>query len=142
MGGWLIFIAHALIIAVVPRATCDPGSDELWVGTLVLACLSGGAVWLIGLGMRFGNSLRWFAAAAIPLALYAAAGIAPALLDTTLRGAALCGIAGALVPGSDLAAWPATGLQRAWPAVQLGVLAAGSLQGLRYWGPSRRRSGP
>jgi hypothetical protein len=141
LGGWLLFIAHALVIAVVPRADCDPASDEMWIGTLALAAVTVGAVPLLELGMGLPSreSTRWLAVLALPLAGLAAVGVAPALVGTTLDGGPLCAIAGALPANPELAARSATGVQRIWPMAQLLVLAACSAQAFRYW---RRREPP
>ena len=133
IGGWLVFVAHALVIAVLPRADCDPRSDELWLGTLVLALLSGAAVALLGLGLRWRQSLRWFAAPAVALAVYAAIGVVPSVAQTSLDGGPLCAMTAAGSTPIDLQSFPATGLQRSWPPVQLLVLALGCAQGARFW---------
>lgn len=130
VGGWLVFIAHALVVAVVPRADCDPTSDELWLGTGVLAALSAAALVLLGLGLPWRSSLRWLALPAAALAVYAAAFVVPAVLATSIAGRSLCSIAGA---STDPAAIAATGLQRAWPVFQVLVLGFGCAQAARFW---------
>lgn len=129
IAGWLVFTGHALVIAALRRADCDPSSDEMWTGTLLLAGVSAGALALVGLGLRWRASLRWLALPAAALALYAAIGIAPALASTSIDGASLCGVTAAGAASSA----PATALQCAWPVAQLAVLAIGCAQGVRYW---------
>jgi hypothetical protein len=131
IGGWLVFIAHGLVLAVLPRADCDPQSDELWLGTLVLGALSLGGLVLVNLGLRWRHSLRWLAAPALALAVLAATGVAPAVAATTLAGRPLCEMTAQ--PPALALDLPASGLQRAWPIGQLVVLVLGCVQGIRYW---------
>ena len=133
IGGWIIFFAHALIIAALQQADCDPRDDEMWKGTLLLAILSGGGALTMGLGLPWRASLRWFALGTVPLAVYAVLGVLPEVASTTLGGGSLCAIASGLPEGIDLASFPATTLQRIWPVAQIAVLSGGSLQALRYW---------
>lgn len=133
IGGWIIFFAHALIIAALQQADCDPRDDEMWKGTLLLAILCAGGALAMGLGLPWRSSLRWFALGTVPLAVYAVLGVLPQLVNTTLSGGSLCAIADRLPEGIDLASYPATTLQRIWPVVQIAVLSGASLQALRYW---------
>ena len=133
IGGFIIFFAHALIIAVIRQADCNPASDEMWKGTLFLATLGAGGALALGLGLQWRDSLKWFALGAVPLAAYAVLGVVPGLVSTTFGGASLCAIAETLPAGVELADHPATTVQRVWPVVQLIVLSVGALQALRYW---------
>jgi hypothetical protein len=72
------------------------------------------------------------------LALYAGFGILPALSATSLGGASLCGIANPTV--SSLSGYDASNIERAWPIVQIVVLAGGVGQALRYWNASTGQS--
>ncbi len=130
IGGWLIFIGHALIIAVLPQADCDPTSDQLWRGTLFFGVLSGLALFFVGRGLEWSRALRFFAVPAGLLALYATWQILPAIPTTTIGGASLCAIAQPTSPIGDVGATP---LEQVWPVAQLVVFALGSVQSLRYW---------
>jgi hypothetical protein len=139
IGGWLIFIGLCLTLAVVPQADCDPASDELWRGTLFFAVLAGLGLIFVRRGFEWRQSIRWFALPAGGLALYAAAGILPALMNTSLAGESLCAIA---VPTVDsLDGHVASTLERAWPMAQLAVLGFGVVEAVRYWRAPRGSEG-
>ena len=139
IAGWLIFIALGLTLAVIPDATCDPGSDEIWRGTLLFGLLSGLSLLFVGRGLPWRESIRWLSVPAMGLAVYAAFGILPAVVGTTLGGESLCAIADSTASAAELAAIEATGIERIWPILQLSVLAIGTMQGVRYWtGPTER----
>lgn len=133
LGAWLIFIGHGLTVAVIPQADCDPASDTLWRGTLLLAALSGFALLFAGRGLPWRSSIRWFAAVGVALGLVAAKAVWPGVALATLGGEPLCGIAqptGPIAPDGL-----ATALERVWPIAQLAVVALGIGQGLRFWRP-------
>ena len=131
IGGWLIFTGHCLTLAVLPQADCDPGSEELWRGTLLFAFVSAIGLAFVGRGLRWASSLRWLTVPAIGLAALAAWAIAPAVVSTSFGGESLCAIA---VPIADtLDGLAATGVERSWPVVQLGVLLFGLVQATRTW---------
>ena len=131
IGGWLIFLALCLTLAVLPEADCDPASDELWRGTLFFALLAALGLFFVGRGLAWSSAIRWFALPAGGLALYAAFVVFPGLVSSTLGGASLCSIANPAV--DSLSGFPATRLERAWPIAQIVVLGAGIVQAIRYW---------
>lgn len=131
IGGWLIFLALCLTLAILPEADCDPASDELWRGTLFFALLAGLGLFFVSGGLAWSSALRWFALPAGGLALYAGYVVFPGLLSSTLGGASLCGIANPTV--DSLAGIQATRLERALPIAQIVVLSAGIVQAIRYW---------
>jgi ribose/xylose/arabinose/galactoside ABC-type transport system permease subunit len=133
IGGWLIFIGYALVLAVLDQADCDPRSDELWRGTLLFAALGALALVFVGRGLEWSQSIRWFGIPAILLAALAASHIVPAFLDTTLNGQSLCSMAGRTPEGVDLAGLQASAIERVWPPSQLAVLLFGVIQAIRYW---------
>ena len=133
IGGWLIFIGYALVLAVLHQADCDPRSDELWRGTLLFAALAALALFFVGRGLQWSESIRWFTLPALVLAALAARDILPALLDTTFHGRPLCEIAARTPAGIDLAGFEASSVERAWPPSQLAVLLFGVIQAIRYW---------
>lgn len=135
IGGWLIFLGLCLTLAVIPEADCDPKSDELWRGTLLFALLAGVGLVFVGRGLQWSAALRWFAMPAGALALYAGYGILPAISATSLDGTSLCAIANPTV--SSLSGYDASSLERAWPIVQIVVLAGGIGQALRYWNAAK-----
>jgi hypothetical protein len=127
IGGWLLFVTHALVIAVLPQA--DRGSEGLWIGTTVLALLNALGILLLGLGLPWRSSLRWFGVAALPLSALAIWGLIPIFLETTLAGEPLC-------PADLGAACSETrGVDRAWPVLQLVVLTAAAVRACQYWRP-------
>lgn len=131
IGGWLIFAGYGLTLAVLPQADCDPNSSELWRGTLLFAVVSAIGLVFVGRGLQWAGTLRWLTIPAMGLALLAAYGIVPAVTATLFGGQSLCVIASPNAP--SLAGSSASTLERIWPALQLGVLAAGLAQGIRYW---------
>jgi hypothetical protein len=131
IGGWLIFTGHCLTLSVLPQADCDPASDELWRGTLLFAFVSAIALLFVGRGLRWAASLRWLTVPAIGLAALAAWAIAPAIIATSLAGESLCAIAAPT--GQTLEGVVATGVERSWPVVQLGVILFGLVQASRTW---------
>lgn len=131
VGGWLIYISLALVLAVVPRATCDPTTDEFWRGTFFFGLLALAGLFCIGQGFQWRESLRWFAVPAVGLSLYAGYVIFPGLTATSLNGESLCFIANPNVPTLD--GYEATTIERLWPVMQLVVLGIGVVQSLRYW---------
>jgi len=140
IGGWLIFLGLCLTLSVLPQADCDPRSEELWRGTLLFAFVSGLGLLFVARGLEWSRSIRWFALPAAGFALYAANGIAPALIGTSIAGEPLCSIANPVV--DSLEGFEASGLERAWPIVELAVLAFGVGQATRYWrAPQERNSG-
>lgn len=132
IGGWLIFLGLGLTLAVLPEADCDPGSDELWRGTLFFALLGALGLCFVGRGLAWRSAIRWFALPAAALALYAGFGILPALSATTLGGESLCAIANPTL--DSLSGIEASGIERIWPIVQIAVLAFGVTQAARYLG--------
>lgn len=143
VGGWLIFLAHALTLAVLGQADCDTASDTLWRGTLVLGGLSGLALVMVGGGLRWSRGLRWLALPAAGLAILAVAAILPALTATTLSGDPLCGTLGTpITPPERAASLPlvASAIERGWPPFQLTVLALGLVQAFRTWRAAARLS--
>lgn len=131
IGGWLIFIGLCLTLAVLPQADCDPSSDELWRGTLLFALVSAIGLVFVGRGLRWAPSLRWLTVPAIGLAALAAWAIVPGIIVTSIGGGSLCAIA---IPNVDtLEGIAATGVERSWPVVQLGVLLFGLVQATRTW---------
>ncbi|MEZ4292605.1 MAG: hypothetical protein R3E53_19530 [Myxococcota bacterium] len=146
VGGWLIFIGHALTIAALRHASCDPATASPIPGTAFFAVLSALALAGVGLGLPWRAGIRWLAMLGLVLAGFAAWRVAPAVASTTLGGEGLCGAveAGALQaedetdpmrPGTGASA---TDLERLWPVLQLGVFGAGALQALRFALPLRR----
>jgi hypothetical protein len=135
IGGWLIFLGLCLTLSVLPQADCDPRSDELWRGTLLFAFVGGLGLLFVARGLEWSRSLRWFALPAAAFALYAAVGISPALVDTTVGGEPLCAIAQPTV--STLEGFEASVLERVWPVAQIAVLVFGVAQALRYWRASQ-----
>lgn len=135
MGGWLIFLAHGLVLASIPEVDCEPNNDEMWLGTLWLAFLDGLGVVLLGRGLAWRESLRWFALPAVPLALYDCWKIVPATASTTIGGVSLC----LVVEGGVrvLEDFPVTPIQRVWPVLQILVLLAACWMAVRYWRPDR-----
>jgi hypothetical protein len=127
IGGWLLFVTHALVIAVLPQA--DRGSEGLWIGTTVLALLNGLGILLLGLGLPWRESLRWFSVAALPLAALGIWGLIPFFAATTLGGEPLC----PLLP--EAACSEPGVLYRTWPVLQLLVLIAASVRACHYWRP-------
>jgi hypothetical protein len=125
IGGWLLFLTHALVIAVLPQA--DRGSEGLWIGTTALALLNALGILLLGFGLPWRSSLRWLGVVAIPLSAFAIWGLVPFFLATTLAGEPLC-------PASlGAACSEPRAIDRAWPVLQLAVLAAASLRACQYW---------
>ncbi len=135
VGGWLIYLGLCLTLAVIPLADCDPTSDELWRGTLFFALLTGIGLFFVGRGMAWSKPLLALALPATALALYAGAGILPAVSATSIDGESLCVIANSTV--STLSGTQASSLERIWPIAQITVLAAGIWQALRYWNAAR-----
>ena len=146
VGGFLIFIAHALTIVALRHATCASGAASAIPGTAFFAFLSGLAITGVGVGLPLRAGIRWLALLALALAALAAWRVAPAVAGTTIAGDGLCrpiersasegGVATRLAKPS--AAGSATPLERLWPLLQLGVLGAGALQALRFALPLRR----
>lgn len=134
LGAWMIFIAHALTLAVLPQADCDPTSATLWRGTLMLGASSALALGFAGSGLPWRESLRWVAALGIGFALWALVAIAPALHGTTISGDALCAsLAGVDAVTTRRAGASAPTIERLWAPAQCCILAGGMWQGLRYW---------
>ena len=127
IGGWLIVFAWALVTAVMPRATCEPGDDVIWRSTLIFGVLAAIAAVLTSAGLRQRSHLRWFAAAAAPLVAWDVYWILPTLFDTTFGVQSMCA-ASSLEPTS----W-----ERAWPIVQLIAGAIAGVQVVRYWQPTK-----
>jgi hypothetical protein len=138
IGGWLIFLGLCLTLSVLPQADCDPSSDELWRGTLLFAFVGGIGLLFVGRGIEWSRSIRWFALPAAGFAVYAAIGISPALISTSIGGEPLCTIARPTV--ASLEGFEASTLEIAWPVVQLAVLAFGVVQAIRYWRAAQKRS--
>lgn len=146
VGGWLIFIAHALTIVALLHATCASGAANAIPGTAFFALLSGLAIAGVGLGLPWRAGIRWLALLALALAAFAAWRVAPAVAATTIAGDGLCGpfessaSAGGVEthPAPLFAAGSSTPLERLWPLLQLGVFGAGALQALRFALPLRR----
>ncbi len=132
-GGWMIGFGYAVVIAVVPRAECRVDSDELWLGTFVFGLLAIVGAGTIGAALRWRDSLKWLACAVVPLLLYDAIVILPALTETTFSGHSLCGVLGVPkgVPGT--VAEPTSGLQTAWAPLQFMTIIAIVVQSLRFW---------
>jgi len=133
LGGWLIFVAHALMLSVLHRADCDPFSDTLWRGTLFFALLSALGLSLVPQGLPWRDSLRWLALAAGALAVYASVQLLPAIPASAAGGAPLCQLFA--TDASPVAGAPlrASAVERVWSPIQLAVLAAGVWQAARYW---------
>ncbi len=140
VGGWLIFIAHALTILALRHAACDPASASAIPGTAFLAILSALALAGVGLGLPWRTGIRWLALLGLVLASFAAWRVAPAVAATTIGGDGLCragekangpaaGDTRPTVPQSEASA---TDFERLWPLLQLGVFGAGALQALRF----------
>jgi hypothetical protein len=131
IGGWMILLAHGLVIASIPHADCDPRSDEMWLGTLLLGTLDGFGLILLGRGLAWRASLRWFAPPAVALAIYACWVIAPSIAFTTFDGASLCHWVDR--PSTAMDVFPATPVQRVWPIFQIAVFLAACGSAARYW---------
>ena len=144
LGGWLIFLGHALTLLTLTRVECDPMSAGQAQGTAVFAVLSALGLTLVGLGLPWREALRWLAYPALGLAAIVAWEIAPALVETTIDGSNLCRSLRPSISVSGTSVAPgrlATELERAWPVLQLLVLGIGWVQALRVVVPLRRRSG-
>ena len=94
IGGWLIFIGHALTLATLPHADCDPTTDSLWRGTILFGLLALLGLAFVGRGLPWRSSIRWFAIPAVVLAILAAWPILGVFSATVLDGASLCRLAG------------------------------------------------
>lgn len=125
LGVWMLLISHALVVATLPSSACPTADPQTWVGTGILAGVCGVGLLLLGVGLRWRQTLRWVAAAALLLVALALRGVLPMLLATTLGGAPLCGETGV----------SPTSFERVWPALQTLVLLGGAVQALRYWRP-------
>lgn len=125
VGGWLIFIAHALTIVALRHATCAASAIP---GTAFFALLSAIAISGVGLGLPWRAGIRWLALLALALGAFAAWRVAPAVAATTIAGDGLC----------RPIERAATDLERLWPVLQLGVFGVGALQALRFARPLRR----
>ena len=119
---------------MVPRADC---SDELWSVSALFAGLGAlGGLVLLPAALRWRSYLRWCAVPAA--ALWVLGGLAAATLlgPGSLEGRPLCeAMAGAAPSGAVASIW-----QRAWPPLQLAVIALCAWQALRYWLPDREPS--
>lgn len=131
VGGWLIFAGHCLTLAVLPQADCDPGSEELWRGTLLFAAASAVGLIFVGRGLQWAHSLRWLGAASVALALLAGYAVFPGLASTTFGAESLCAIADRSLASLD--GLRASGVERSWPVLQLLVLGFGVAQAARTW---------
>lgn len=146
VGGWLIFIAHALTILALRHAACDPGSASAIPGTAFFAVLSALALAGVGLGLPWRAGIRWLALLGLVLASFAAWRVAPAVAATTIGGDGLCRVietGNATAAGDTRSRAPhgeasATDLERLWPVFQLCVLGAGAFQALRFALPLQR----
>lgn len=148
LGALLILGAHALTIGALMRVDCHSVSHANWTGTAVLAVMTLIASSLAGLALPWRRRARGLAVLALLLAGLLLASVAQAFLDTTVRGAPLCG-AEAVTGG--LAAEVARALpsevdasrfERVWPLLQLGVAIVAALQAIRYLRPDRPRAAP
>ena len=140
LGGWLIFLGHALTLLAITRVECDPMSVGHAQGTAVFAVLSALGLALVGVGLPWREGLRWLAYPALGLAAIAAWEIAPVLVETTIDGANLCRSLRPSIGVSGTSGAPgrlATDLERAWPILQLLVLGGGGVQALRVVVPRR-----
>jgi len=131
IGGWLVLFTHALIVAVLPVATCDSSSDEGWRGTLLLAGVTAVAALFMGLGLRWRSSLKWPAVLVLPLALYDLSWVVPTLVTTTVGESPLC----ATFAMRTMPTAAPSDVERVWPVVQSAVLALVVFQAVRYWLP-------
>lgn len=131
LGGWLIFVAHALTPLALTQVECDPIAPGHAPGTAFFAVLSGLALTLVGFGLPWRAGFRWIAYPAAAAAI-AAWKIAPTVSETTLAGIDLCRSLASSAPPhfpspaleTSALGRPASGLERAWPVLQLIVLAA------------------
>lgn len=143
VGGWLIFIGHAVTIAALRHTACDAAAASAIPGTAFFAILSALALAGVGLGLPWRAGIRWLALVGLMLAGFAAWRVAPAVAATTLGGEGLCRAVeaeaarakGDTDPTQPGAPASATDLERLWPVLQLGVFAAGALQALRFARP-------
>lgn len=129
LGGWLAVFTHALVLAVLPTAPCDPASDETWRGTLLLGVIAGIGAVLIAMGAKWRGSMRWVALIAAPLLVYNISWLVPAMLGTTFGGAGLC----TTIASEPSAIAGASGLERIWPIVQLAVVCTAAYECVLQW---------
>lgn len=140
IGGWLVFVGHGLTISVLPRADCDPASDAIWRGTLVLAAVSALALLFVGRGLPWRGTLRWVAAPAACVTLLAGRSVLHGLATSTIGSEPLCAMA---VPTRPIAPdATATALEAAWPVAQLLVLGFGLAQAARFFRPAPDSDAP
>lgn len=146
VGGWLIFLGHALLIAAIPAADCDPSSDEMWRGTLLFGVLAVVAVMSGGVGLLWRDSLRPLAVIAILLALYALFRLAPAISSVVFGDGALasiCGTESSVAGGEVFTPRVPTRVEVIWIPAQLLILLIGVFQGIRFCLPANAvDSGP
>lgn len=133
LGGWLIFVAHALTLLALTQVDCDPIAPGHAPGTAFFAVLSGLALTLVGFGLPWRAGFRWIAYPAAALAAIAAWKIAPTVSETTLAGIDLCRSLASSAPPHIPS--PASGLERAWPVLQLLVLGGAVIQAFRHAAP-------
>lgn len=146
LGGWLIFVAHALTLLALTQVDCDPIAPGHAPGTAFFAVLSGLALTLVGFGLPCRAGFRWIAYPAAALAAIAAWKIAPAVSETTLAGIDLCRSLVFSTPSqfpspvleTGALARPASGLERVWPVLQLLVLGGAVIQAFRHAAPHER----
>jgi hypothetical protein len=146
LGGWLIFVAHALTLLALTQVECDPSAPGHAPGTAFFAVLSGLALTLVGFGLPWRAGFRWIAYPAAALAAIAAWKIAPTVSETTLAGIDLCRSLAFPTPphfpspalDTSILGRPASSLERAWPVLQLLVLGGAVIQALRHAAPRER----
>jgi len=139
IGGWLIALGYGLVLAVVPVGGCLGSGDETFRGTFVFGAIAVLTALMLELSMPWKKSLRWMAALAGALLIFAAYRISPFLQTATLEGGHLCRD---LAPEPPLAAVP--GWHLYWAPFHLSVIALLLLQALRTWrsSPASREAEP
>ncbi len=131
LGGWLVIIGHALILAVIPEVDCVVGARDPWRGTLVMGVLGILSTILVGIGLPWRSGLRWFTIPAVPLLVFALLVVLP-YLEVTTGGTHPCAVDGSIDTLAEADVW-----QRLWPLLQLVFLVGAGWQVVRYWVPSR-----
>lgn len=127
LGGWLILTGHALILAVVPKATCAVDQLDPWRGTFVMGVLAALTLPLLDRGKPWGEWMRWAAAPALPLLLYDLTVVVP-YLPVTWSGIHPCQVHSGQTLDAVADTW-----QRIWPFLQLVVVVGALLQAWRLW---------